>query len=401
MNRYNDTVRERIENHLHMVLRTDPAGSTGLNVCRVYSPEVNTQEKLRKLLTSLLSSDTDAIEDAQISSSTLQRMINSYLESRKLRIVFKQTDRNACPHCKTLQYAVMEYHHEAKKLEEELNRLLQEAISAVSRPSQQEKIESLRLQVNTKQYQEQESLREIKVHNGRDCFIRSYVKRIGDHFRAVENYYRQTRSFLGPSRGWNSFHDHACITHQDDVSKVDLPYFVESASADITRWQFDVSAHASAVTNGAAVFSHEQGPGPKNVSAIIEEILLEHIISCRGEGIKIIVSDNASVRKNWLCTVPLPQYIVDQGFSDIAVVIFLENNHGKWLADKLFGQLQSRRKRSTLISVDDLLSECEEIRRRSGKVRGFAVNPLSSIDFSEVFYSLGYETKPSKHFGFT
>lgn len=44
MNRYPDSVRERVENHLDMVLRADPAGSTGLNVCRVYSPEINTQE---------------------------------------------------------------------------------------------------------------------------------------------------------------------------------------------------------------------------------------------------------------------------------------------------------------------------------------------------------------------
>lgn len=108
MNRYSDKVRERIENHLNMVLRADPAGSAGVNVCRVYSPEVNTLEKLRKLLTSLLEPGPD--EEVKMSTSTMQRMINEYLDSRKLRISFKQTDHNACPNCKTLQYAVLQFH---------------------------------------------------------------------------------------------------------------------------------------------------------------------------------------------------------------------------------------------------------------------------------------------------
>lgn len=89
----------------------------------------------------------------------------------------------------------------------------------------------------------------------------------------------------------------------------------------------------------------------------------------KGEAVEIVVSDNAAVGKNWLSTIALPQYLADQGLAETVIIVFLENSHGKWLADMLFGQLQTRR-RSTLLSVDDLLREYESINRRSGKVRG-------------------------------
>lgn len=104
MHRYSDQVRERIENHLNMILRADPAGARGANVCRVYSPGVNTQDKLRKLSTTLLQSD--AASEIQLSNSALQRMINNYLDVRNLRTAFKQMDHNACPNCKTANLAI-------------------------------------------------------------------------------------------------------------------------------------------------------------------------------------------------------------------------------------------------------------------------------------------------------
>lgn len=56
--------------------------------------------------------------------------------------------------------------------------------------------------------------------------------------------------------------------------------------------------------------------------------------------------------------------------------------------------------RSTLLSIDDLLSEFDAVHTRGGSVQGFAVNPLSSVDFVTILDSLGYETKPPKNFGF-
>lgn len=78
--------------------------------------------------------------------------------------------------------------------------------------------------------------------------------------------------------------------------------------------------------------------------------------------------------------------------------VFLENNHGKYLADMLFGQLQKRQ--STIIEIDGLLRGFECINRTGGSVEGFAVNPLSSVKLAEVFESLGYRTKPPKDFSF-
>lgn len=92
--------------------------------------------------------------------------------------------------------------------------------------------------------------------------------------------------------------------------------------------------------------------------------------------------------------------MVDQGLADVVVILFLENNHGNWLADMMFGQLQTRRRQLTILGIDGLLHEFESINRRGGSVQGFALNPLASVKFSEILGSLGYETKPSKDFGF-
>lgn len=130
----------------------------------------------------------------------------------------------------------------------------------------------------------------FKAHCARD---RELVKHLGDLFRVVENQLLMKQSFAQLSPKWNWYDEHGFITHQDDMTKIDLPYFVKSASADISRWRSHANAHVSAINGDAVVFSHKRGTGPKNVGCIVEEIILDHLIRCRGESIKIIVSDNA------------------------------------------------------------------------------------------------------------
>ena len=66
----------------------------------------------------------------------------------------------------------------------------------------------------------------------------------------------------------------------------------------------------------------------------------------------------------------------------------------------LFGQFQSHKRREVILSVDDMLNGFECINRKTGKVIGLVLNPLSSINFTEVFDSLGYAAKPPLDFGF-
>lgn len=302
INRYPEAIRNKVEGHLDMILRADPAGSSGESVCRVYSPEINTQEKLRRVLSKSLSA-VDSI-DSELSSCTLQRMVSEYLKRRNYSsISFTQSDHNACPNCKTLHYSILQFHHERVYKQREFDDL------AKRRPlleSDQRRWDVLSDEIDCKRFQEEEGLAVLKEHNSRDARIRQTIKSLSDYFREVENRYREIQSRFGDgSRSqasasladWNLYPDRACITHQDDMSKVDLPHFVVSASSDITRWRFDVNAHVSSITNDAVILSHEQGTGPKNSAAIIEELLIDHLLRSKGEAIKIIVSDNASVGK--------------------------------------------------------------------------------------------------------
>lgn len=396
MNRLSDEMRFSVERYLDSFLRPDPAGTDGSVTCRVYSPEVNTQAKLRDLITESVGHDVrcDAIH-----SVTLQRMVNDYLRQRNARISFTQGDHNCCPNCKTLRYAILGFSLETKALQAPAES------RGLPRPLTSEQYhEAQRAQeyLNVKLFQESEALEALRIHTERDARIRKVVKVWADFFRNVykdDVKERQGGGFL-PS-GWRELRGRAVMVHQDAMNKVDLPSSVECATSDITRWRFDVNAQVSAVTGSASVFSHEQGTGPKNASEIFEIVLLDHLLTCKGEGVKIVISDNASVGKNWLTTVAMPQYFVDQGLCDVMLVLFLENNHGKYLADMIFGQFSTRRRRSNILGIDGLLTDFSKLNvRGEASIEGFALNPLSSINFSTVLSSLGYATSPPTDFAF-
>lgn len=69
MNKYPDHVCEHVESNSVMVLHADLAGVHIMNVLREYSLEINTKEKLRKLLYRMLEEDVEV--DEQISEPTL------------------------------------------------------------------------------------------------------------------------------------------------------------------------------------------------------------------------------------------------------------------------------------------------------------------------------------------
>lgn len=127
---------------------------------------------------------------------------------------------------------------------------------------------------------------------------------------------------------------------------------------------------------------------------MIESILIDHVLRCKGENIKIIVADNASVGKSLVTCIALPQYVVDQGLALLCRVVYLENNHGKFLCNMLFGQFQTKRRRTGIVVIYGLLSEFETVRKTKVTVCGYAVNPLGFTEFVKMFENLGYETPP-------
>lgn len=100
----------------------------------------------------------------------------------------------------------------------------------------------------------------------------------------------------------------------------------------------------------------------EKASYIVEKKILNHLLHCHGECVMVVVSENAAIKNHWLTTVDLRQYLVDQcfaynqGFADIAMIVYLENFDGKWLAYMLFGQYQNKPWRSVMSKIDDMLS---------------------------------------------
>lgn len=90
------------------------------------------------------------------------------------------------------------------------------------------------------------------------------------------------------SSKWNSASDHVMVTHQDGMAKLYLPFFCATASFKTTRVRFDVTGNGNTVTNEYIVLSHELGAPSKNIADIFESILIDRLLLCRGESIKLI-----------------------------------------------------------------------------------------------------------------
>ena len=391
-NRLPEDVIRKIESEMEFACRADPAATDGSIAVRPNDPEITTRERLRH---ALVQRSFISDEDSRLpSASTVDRIVNQYLEERGMRITFAQSDHNACPVCKSHKLELLAIDLEIKTCSR-----------ASERPVLQD-LERLRIHSDLERLCREEDilLAELTSHTKRDASLRKWLKQVVDKLRAAHN------KFIADHRGvpaegiphaWCSRFGMGMITHQDDMSKVDLPSTIVDASCDITRFRFNVNAHVNLTTKDSVVFSHEQGSGPRNGSSVMETILLQHLLQCKGEEIKIVVSDCASVGRNWCMSVAFPQYIVDQGLASIVLVVFLENNHGKFHADLLFGHFQRRSNQTIIVGIDDLLSTFEGIRGRHGRsVSGFALNPLSSVDYVQVLTSLGYATKVDPSFSF-
>lgn len=99
--------------------------------------------------------------------------------------------------------------------------------------------------------------------------------------------------------------------------------------------------------------------------------------------------------RNVVTSVALAQHFIDQGLCEVTLILYLENCHGKWISDSLFGQAQTRLDRTTVVSVDGLLNLFEAVMRKDGGTStGHAINPLACINFVSALSSLGYEVSP-------
>lgn len=181
---------------------------------------------------------------------------------------------------------------------------------------------------------------------------------------------------------WWSKVGKAMVTDEDAMTKFYLPTFVVEVSFTLTRFRYDVTTHLNLVTDEANVFTHELGMVPKGSAEIIEDMLLDHIIRCCGVATKVVISDNASVGKFWITTVAFPQYVVDQGFADVCVVVFLKHSHGKYAFDMLFLQFQTKWRNALIVSLVGQLVEFEDIRKSRGRVGG-CIQPSIIDKFNE------------------
>lgn len=184
----------------------------------------------------------------------------------------------------------------------------------------------------------EQALAEHSAHNERDSAIRGHLGRIIDFSIRLVNKRLSMGPLARPScPKWLSLPIEIDARHQDNKTKSDLPRFVESSISDLSRFRYSVNGQVDVVKGGAHVFTIEQGDGSKNGSSIFELMLLSMILSNVGAGVFVVWSDCAAAGRNYFNCVAAAQWLVDNGFVIIVVVGFMQNRHGKFHADLLFG----------------------------------------------------------------
>ena len=325
-NRIPEELRSSIFSCLDMALRADPSAADGVVTYKLYDPEVNTYGKMRDMIHRMLTLQLGEENVGSLGSSSFERLLGEYLDERDGRLSFARHDHNVCTHCRELEIA-------AHTLELELK---------LMSPTIREEIRS----VCAKQCASPKQ--ELDMHISLDRRIREHLGRIVDAFKKSENQYRADVLSSGNTRmvacpKWNLLPPrNGLLTHADDMSAINIPHFVLNSVSELTRFAYSVNAHVSPITGNATVFSVEQGEGPHDSSSVFEKVLLDHFLTCRGERIKVVWSDCASVGRSYASCVAVPQFLVDSGFCDLCLIGFMANCHGTWHCDSLFGIVEAQ-----------------------------------------------------------
>lgn len=384
MNRISEEIRQSVAECLNVTLRADPSGSGTAVKYRLYDASINTMEKLRnRVYTSLSRSLGDV---GELNSVTFKNLFREYLADRDGKFTFARADHNCCPTCQDLEFECHGAQMELKLAEKQLN------ISNEDMEFKRKMFESAKQKLNK--------------HVKYDKMVRSHLKKLAHAFREEHN--KDMEAFrnlvsgvsIEESPAWLSRKGRAVFTHQDDMTKPDVPTFHQDSLSSLARYRPDVTAHVSVLSGDATVTTHEYGSGAKNSGSVFEGILLNHIFTCKGEDVMIVWSDCASVGRSFFSLVACTQFLVDSGFCNIALFGFMANCHGKYLADSLFGQWRTRARRVNIITLDDLIDVFQSINRSgTASVTGLILNPFSSIEWQENLARLGYAVTPPAEFG--
>ncbi len=112
MNKLPHAIRVRVEQEIDVAMRADRGSADNAVIVRVYNPEINTHEKLVRLLLEGIFDDVDS----SLHPSTMRRIVLSYMEDKGIRLSFATNDLNACPNCKDMSHALLRFPHEGKMI---------------------------------------------------------------------------------------------------------------------------------------------------------------------------------------------------------------------------------------------------------------------------------------------
>lgn len=230
-NRTSLVLRSAIAQVLEIALRADPDASDGRLTFRFYDPTINTYDKIKEILhMSMMDSIGDGI--GSISSRTLKRTFSEYMAERDGSLRFSRSDPNCCPYSQDLERQCSALGMDFKALEWEVTPGADEWLLARKRSSLAvaKAVHEIQISWDRKVTNHlKELIAKLTRLEGKDVLERLRSERFGNSADEC------------PS--WRSREVRAHLTHQDDMTKPNVPLFVQDSLSDLSRYISGVTAN--------------------------------------------------------------------------------------------------------------------------------------------------------------
>ncbi|MGB1607142.1 MAG: hypothetical protein ACPIOQ_81200, partial [Promethearchaeia archaeon] len=179
------------------------------------------------------------------------------------------------------------------------------------------------------------------------------------------------------------------IVHVDDKSAVQDPYSVKTAQEKLHRYERLFNGHFDLVRAKFTAILQDLGHPSKTAAKTFAETFLYLLENLEGQNTLMVLYDCGPLNHNNLICHVMPQFLVDIGLVDVAMVVMYQVNHGKGPCDSVFGAITHYLARNPFCGLEGICSRTEEVQCDTKVAGGFCsarvLMPEGHVDWPAFF----------------
>ena len=302
-----------------------------------------------------------------LSESTFISILQDIDDEEEIKLITNAKDHNKCNRCNVLETRILQSHKVLKEAQRTARNLHRDAPDTVD-------YETLsRLSKAHKHH-----LLEYRQHLAADNWQRGWFNR------------------------WAKMTDGAgklLMFHTDDATDAEVPRTPIDVSGLLEKFRLHVNGCFDLYSNTQSTVVTEPGGASKDVSAVIDELMINIISRTKDQQPEVIfiANDCGPLQLNQFM-IQWAQFLVDHKFCKFVILGYHEQLHGKWKADSRFGNYVRIWGNNCTFVVDCLCKFGELIPRKADNAlsrdRFSVLNPTSMTDWKEFLLA---RSTPIKH----